>query len=179
MIPIEDLLKALRDKIEIRFVTPMNVNAGTFMVCKFTEANIKTLISEEIKCGVYLIGIVMPRIEEESQKVFHEFRVCYFGRSDKNLQNRICDHLANGGNSEELHIYGENLYFAAWECESEEEAYEEECQYFDMFLSDTDIRREGNGYSNNPKFSHDSKKGNPYFLPNLVYIDNKDKPAHP
>lgn len=179
MRPIEDLLDATRGIKATRFISPMNANASTYAVCKFTESNVKALIEETINCGVYLIGTIMPRVEDETQRVFHEFRVCYFGRSDRNLQKRICDHLSIGGNPEELHVYDERHYFVAWQCESEDEAYQEECRYFDMFLSDTDVRREGNGYYNNPKYSHDSNNGYPYSLPNSVYVDNKNKPEHP
>lgn len=42
-----------------------------------------------------------------------------------------------------------------------------------------DVRREGNGYYNDFKYSHDTKKSMPFPAPNAVYVDNKNKPAHP
>ena len=184
MIDLADYFELHRTAKTVRLITPQDLNTDNLEVYRFTEKNVRSLISDEVKCGVYLIGTLTPRVEEipVGSKITHDFRVCYFGRSDDSaysLQRRICDHLAVGGKDDEDHTYSDNLYFIAWSLSSSQEAYEIECKFFDMFFSAPDIRRCGNGYNQQPLYSHDVKRGNPYPLPNVVYVDNQICPARP
>lgn len=183
MISLANYFELNRSAKNVRLVTPQDSEVDAFQVYKFNEKNVKTLISEDIKCGVYLIGTVISRVDDSDPSriiIFNEFRICYFGRSDDNrypLQQRICDHLANGGKADELHVYRDNMYFTATEYDDERVAYEEELKWFNVLFSSPSERRVGNGYYNDSRYSHDANNGEPYLMPNAVYVDNSDKPS--
>ena len=165
-------------------VTPQGVNAACFEVKEFTRHNVETYVSDQVKCGFYRIGTVTPRMDNKRFRTLFEFRVCYFGRSDDNnssLRRRLCDHLVEGGNPAEPHIYSDKLFFAVWECDSSEEAYEQELKDYEAFFTEEGARRTGRGYTNNPGTSHDYHKINPETPPvcGFVYVDNTNIPAKP
>lgn len=169
---------------EVTFVTPQSLNADTFHVCQFKEENVRELIDKNITCGIYLIGTIMPRMNSETYRINHEFRVCYFGRSDDDnysLQDRICDHLAEGGREDEDHRYNNRLYFSAWTCDNSREAYEKEVELFDIFFRDTNLRNVANGYFNDIHYSRELRNLMPHdgLLPCNVYVDNRNRPAQP
>lgn len=169
---------------EVSFVTPQSFNNGTLYVSPFIEVNVKTLIDDAIKCGIYLIGTVMPRMNQKANRIYHEFRVCYFGRSDDDnysLQDRICDHLAEGGREGEDFRYNERLFFSACGCDDSREAYDEEVKLFKIFFSDTGSRIVGNGYQDDIHSSRNIKNTNPCLplLPCNVFVDNINRPAQP
>ena len=168
--------------MKVRLLTPQDSNPVEFLAFQFTRENVENLVDGEVKCGYYRIGTVTPHVDAQTHKVSHEFRVCYFGRSDDNghpLQKRLFDHLADNGNPDEIHVYDNKLYFAAWICDSSDEAFEQECNDYDTFFLAPNIRRIGNGYTDDPNQSHDARKINlgSRPLPNSVYVDNINKPA--
>ncbi len=185
MVSLADYIELNKRAKHVKLVTPQHNDACTFQVYKFNEKNIRTLIPEDAKCGVYLIGTVTPRVDDTDPSkiiIFHEFRICYFGRSDDNdypLQQRICDHLADGGKADELHVYRDDLYFIAKVYDDERKAFEEEVRWFYTFFSNRETRKVGNGYSDNPRYSHDLNQGEPFPLPHVVYVDNTDMPIEP
>ena len=97
------------------------------------------------------------------------------------LQDRICDHLAEGGREGEDFRYNERLFFSACGCDDSREAYDEEVKLFKIFFSDTGSRIVGNGYQDDIHSSRSIKNTNPCLplLPCNVFVDNINRPAQP
>lgn len=174
---MQNFIKQQLEIREVKLITPLGTNDGIIRVARFTEDNVMNLVPDEPVCGVYLIGCCLPRINGTSS-IQHEFRVCYFGRSDDNVKLRLHDHLINGGKTEELNRYDEHHYFAIWGCDSIQEAYEHEVGFYVEFFKDVNDRLVGNGYSNSDVYSHANGKHSAY-LPYLVYVDNVNRPSEP
>lgn len=176
-----NLIKQQLEIKQVRLVTPQSTNNGCFSVARFTEENVENLIPDIRVCGVYLIGCCMPRIRGVS-RIQHEFRVCYFGRSDSDVKQRLHDHLMNNGKDSELNRYDDRHYFAIWSCDNIKEAYEREQAFYNLFFKGVNDRRIGNGYDNRITCSHaacSQSKTSTAYLPYMVYVDNVNTPAKP
>ncbi len=183
MVGLSNYIKMKEESVKVQLVTPKEWNGGTITVMRFTKENIDAAFDKDVKCGFYRIGTLTPRTDSDGKIVGYGFRVCYFGRTDYNsnsLQERISDHLYPGGNTEEKNVYDDQHYFGAWECDSTMYAYYLELADYNAFFSSSNVRRIGNGYLNEECYSHNARKTTT--VPqhsNKVYIDNKNRPAHP
>ena len=182
MIGLSDYIQLQIEQKDAILVTPQSGPTCDIKVYKFTKDNVERISLGEPKCGVYLIGVMVPRMYSETSHIYHEFRVCYFGRSDKDVASRLHDHLVDGGKTDELHIYDSNLYFALWICDDPQEAYDKECKFYDSFFCDTEVRCVANGYKDSIVYSHDVheiEKNKTKPQPYVVYVDNSNKPGQP
>lgn len=169
--------------MQVQLVTPTSLNAETFEAFKFTKENVKAIVKDDIMCGYYRIGTIWPKMDGR-EIVGYYFRVCYFGRSDQNdytLQQRICDHLDSEGSRNEKNVYDDQMYFAAWNCNSSYEAFKMESTDYETFFAAPGERNTGYGYLDDPRYSHNARSvttnGRP--MRNHVFVDNENKPAWP
>ena len=179
---ISDYIKLCAVVENAKLITPQSYDVCDINIARFTRDNVEKLVSDTSECGIYVIGTLMPRMTTDKKKLYNEFRVCYFGRSDNDVISRLHDHLRVGGKPDELHIYDDELYFSVWACDSPQESYDKECELFDLFFSKPDVRREGNGYTNSKDNSHDAReveKSQSCPYPNIVYVDNSERPNRP
>ena len=177
---MKNLIIQQLEKKQVKLITPQGINDDFIKVARFTDVNVENLVPNERVCGVYLIGSCTPRLNGMSCQLHHEFRVCYFGRSDEDVKQRLHDHLVNGGNQNEQNRYDESHYFAIWSCDNSREAYEREMAFYNEFFKGVNDRRIGYGYSSNQSYSHTYRltAGRSFkCLPYKVYVDNVNKPA--
>lgn len=111
--------------IETVYVYPHGVSGRKTTVYELQAEDIDSVVSDELEYGNYRLGIL------DSQK---QFWVFYVGRSDKNLNKRLHDHI-----DEELFekIRAENIiYFDFNTAKDEKDAFQRECDDYHTFKSD-------------------------------------------